>query len=205
MTYSQRPQIAPFCWGQAACFRAVSKECAKCPYNVDCAQKVLSNLTVINQEMNVVDLIVATRGFLDKRGVILTDGSDDTGSMKSRLAVSTNIRFDTSHLDSAIAGISLRAQSIAKAIARAGIDMRADAKRGANSFRMIGFKPNYMADIQDLVNTNGVFTRDMVRNVIRNNHDLKYTAVNNSCSFAVSAMKAMGFIKEIGDGTYAIN
>lgn len=205
MASAERPQAAPFCWGRAACFRAVSKECAKCQYGVECAQRVLGNLVQINREISVNDLIVATRGFLDKRGVITTDMISESTGVKSRLATSTNIRFDTSHLDDTLSGLSVRAGSIAKAITRAGIDMRADAKRGANSFRMIGFKPDYMSDIQDMINTNDVFTREMVRNAIKCNRSLKYSAVNNSCSFAVSAMKAMGFIKELSDGNYVIN
>lgn len=153
------------------------------------------------------DLIVATRGFLDKRGVSVSDEIDEIdeiGVTKSRLAVSLNIRFDTSHVDE-MKDLSVRAKSIAKAIARSGVDMSADAKRGNNSLRAIKFKPDYMADIQDLMNSNSVITREMVRTAIKTGRDLKYSAVNNSCSFAISAMKAMGFIKEIGDGKYVIN
>lgn len=200
----QRPTLAPFCWGQAACFRAVSKDCNKCQHNIDCAKKALSNLNEINKEINVSDLIVAARWFLDKRGVSVSKEIDEIGVAKARLAVSTNIRFDASHIDE-LSDLSIRAKSIAKAIARAGVDMRADAKRGTNSLRAIKFKPDYMADIQDLLNENSVVTRDMIRETVKTGRDLKYSVVNNSCSFAISAMKAMGFIKEIGDGKYVIN
>lgn len=201
---NQRPQLAPFCWGQAACFKANAKVCAKCGHADDCAKKVLGNLIAISSDISVSDLIVATRSFLDKRGVEYVD-EEEGSSMKMRFATTTNISFDTSDIEHSIAGISIRAQQIARATARAGIDMRADAKRGTNSFKTIGFKPNYMADIQDLINQSSIFTRDMVKNAIREKRDLKYSALNNSVSFAMSAMQAMGFIKDIGGGKYAVN
>lgn len=201
---NQRPQIAPFCWGQAVCFRATSKACAKCVYCTGCAQKVMSNLVIISEDINVSDLIVATRSFLDKRGVSVTDDVSSDGT-KMRIAMTSKIKFDTDHVEDAISSISIRAQSIARAITKAGIDMRADANRSANSFKAINFKPDYMADIQDLCNQQAIFTRDMVKEAIRKNRDLKYSALNNSVSFAVSAMKALGFIKDIGDGKYALN
>ena len=200
-----RPQTAPFCWGQAACFRANAKACTGCAYHIACAQQVLSNLGIINETLNVGDLIVATRAFLDKRGVHTTTA--DTGAeVKLRFAETVPLRFEVSVLTAtALAPLSARARRIALATARAGIDMRADARRGTNSFRAVRFKPFFMADVQDVLNQHKVFTRDMVKQAIAQHHVLKYSTLNNAVSFAMSAMQAMGFIQPIGNDKYALN
>lgn len=185
------------------CFRANAKNCIGCIHNTSCATEVLEKLSVIGKEINVNDLIVAARGFLDKRGIEVK--VVDSTIVKARMADAAKINFDTKDTESAIKGIAIRAQKIAIAMAKRGIDMSADAKRKTNSLRAVRFKPSYMANIQEMMNESHEFTREMVREAIERDGEMKGTSINNSCSFAISAMKAMGFITEIGQGKYVIN
>lgn len=203
MTDTQRPNVAPFCWGQAACFRADAKRCETCPHNVECVRVVLERLGEISKEVNVSPLIVSARAFLDKRGVIV-DVQEST-DVKVRMASAVSINFDTTDVEALTEGLAIRAKKIAVAMAKKGINMSADAQRNTNSMRSIRFKPEYMADIQDMVNQNKEFTREMVKEAIANGKEMKSSLLNNSCSFAISAMKALGFITEIGQGKYVIN
>lgn len=200
-----RLQTAPFCWGRATCFRANAKTCTGCAYATDCAKQVLSNLSEINTTLNVGDLIVTTRAFLDKRGVHTTT-TDTSAEVKLRFAEKAPVRFEIAEdVNARLNALSIRARRVALTLMKAGIDMRADARRGTNSLRTLKLKPAYMAEVQDLLNAHPVFSRDMVRSVIAQRHSLKYSTLNNAVSFAVAAMQAMGFITCIGEGRYALN
>jgi len=115
---------------------------------------------------------------------------------------SANCKFDSTR---DFSGLSHHARRIATAVERAGIDMAADARHGTNSFKSTRFRPEYMAEIQELLNTRKPFTSREVKLAIGRVVELSPSSINNCSSFVISAMEALGVITQVGGGLYAPN
>lgn len=183
--------LAPHCMGQAASFSAASAFCKKCEYAVDCAQQVMTRLEVINETLDVSDIMTTTQSFLDKHGVH-TKSISKGG--KTRFVTGMSVKFD---VDVDLSGCSIRAQKIATAILKRGIDIKADIRRGDNKLRDV--RPTYLASIQDHIGSFGEISHDDIKNIIRSERpNSKETAISNGASFAAQALMAIGVIEKMG-------
>ncbi|MBS9810603.1 MULTISPECIES: hypothetical protein [Vibrio harveyi group] len=186
-------RLAPHCLGQAASFFPTSTHCKRCEYGVDCAQKVMTRLEEINQELDVSDIMRATQSFLDKNGVHTK--AIASGASKLRFASYLPIEFD---IDTDLSNCSVRAGKIAKAILRRGIDIKSDIKRGENHLKDL--KPEYLYSVQEHLSRHGKITHPELKNIIREEKpNSKETAVSNSASWTAQALIAIGVIEKIGD------
>lgn len=189
------------CWGQVICFSASDSFCKSCPQAANCAVEVHRRLCELSGRIDVSTKLHSVQTFLDRKGV-------STGVVKQELLRglrpligSAKERFD---VEVSTKGLSKHAARIVVAVQKAGIDMRLDAKRGVNSFRSLKFRPAYMAEIQDLISRKRDFTSLDVKHAIGRAVDVSTATLNNTSSFVVSALEALGVITKIGASSYAV-
>jgi hypothetical protein len=196
----KKTALAPHCWGQVICFSATAKDCKNCDSGKSCAIQVRESLGELAERIDVSSLIRTNQAFLDKAGVPRSVIKQELKGPLPGIVGKVSERFE---VEADFSGLSHHARRIATAIHRAGIDMANDAKHGLNQFRAMKFRPEYMASVQDLMTAQRAFSRDDLKIAILEEKEMTAPALNNTCSFVISAMLALDAIVTVGDGIYA--
>lgn len=190
------------CQGQIVSFSATSKGCKECPLAKECAIEVRQRLLSLQERIDVTKLLHGVQTFLDRHGVPRSSIKVELVKAGKSLIGSANCKFEPTR---DFSGLSHHARRIATAVERAGIDMAADARQGVNSFKATRFRPEYMGEIQELLNSRKPFTSREVKLAIGRVVELSPSSINNCSSFVISALEALGVITQVGGGLYAPN
>lgn len=198
MTARKTPQH--HCWGQVVCFSATARYCKECPEATSCAVEVRKRLAALQAKLDVTALAHPVQVFLDRKGVVRSDFKVELIGGRSLIG-KHSAKFDVK----SFSHLSKHAARLAESIQRAGIDVRSDAKHGANLFHTLKFRPAYMGAVQELLNGKTIYARDEFKQAIAGVADLKASSLRNTTSFVISALEALKVIHSLGDGTYALN
>lgn len=189
------------CWGQVICFSASDSFCKSCPQSDKCALEVHRRLCQLSERIDVSTKLHSVQTFLDRKGVKTAVVKQELMGGLRPLIGAAKEKFD---VEVSTKGLSKHAARIVVAVQKAGIDMRLDAQRGVNAFRSLRFRPAYMAEIQDLISRKKVFTSVDIKHAIGRAVNVSTATMNNTSSFVVSALEALGVITKIGASSYAV-